>query len=118
MKTTKIIYYTTKAIFTALMLFSVTMYLTQTEMIKGAFTSFGYPDYLVYPLATAKILGLIVLWQTKFKTIKEWVYAGFVYNVLLAFFAHTMISDGEHLFALVGIILIAVNYFTYKKINK
>jgi hypothetical protein len=114
----KIIYVGTKALFTALMLYSVSMYLSETEMISGAFANFGYPTYLVYPLAIAKILGLIVLWQTKFKTLKEWVYAGFFYNVILAFFAHTMINDGEHLFALIGLILIVTNYITYKKLKK
>ena len=114
----KIIYFITKALFTALMLFSVSMYLSETEMIAGAFANFGYPTYLVYPLAIAKILGLIILWQNKFKTLKEWVYAGFVYNVSLAFFAHTMIQDGEFLFALIATILIVTNYITYKNLKK
>ena len=117
MKSIKITHYVTKVVFTALMLFSISMYVFNNEAIRGAFESFGYPAYLVYPLATAKFFGLITLWQTKFKAIKEWAYAGFVFNVILAFFAHTMISDGEHLFALIGIILIAVNYITYKKLN-
>ncbi|WP_375239958.1 DoxX family protein [Aurantibacter sp.] len=118
MKTQKIIHYATKSLFTALMLFSISMYLFNNEAIRGAFIGFGYPAYLVYPLASAKLLGLIAIWQTKFKTIKEWAYAGFTFNVILAFFAHTMINDGEHLFALIGIILLVTNYITYKKLNQ
>jgi uncharacterized membrane protein len=118
MKTQKIIHYLTKGLFTGLMLFSISMYLFNTEEIRTAFISFGYPAYLVYPLAGAKFLGLIAIWQTKFKTIKEWAYAGFTFNVILAFFAHRMINDGEHLFAVIGIILLIINYITYRKLNQ
>lgn len=118
MKGIKIAHYVSKTLFTGLMLFSISMYVMNTDAVRGMFTSFGYPSYLVYPLATAKFFGLIAIWQTKFKTIKEWAFAGFFFNVVLAFFAHTMINDGEHLFALIGIILISVSYFTYKKTNQ
>lgn len=116
MKAIKITYYVATGLFTALMLFSVSMYLTQTENVQSAFESFGYPKYLVYPLATAKILGLVALWFIKNKSIKEWTYAGFFFNVTLAFFAHVMISDGEQMGALLGFIFIITSYITSKKI--
>jgi hypothetical protein len=62
-----------------------------------------------------KLLGLIVIWQTKFKTIKEWAYAGFFFNVVLAFFAHFMIGDGEQGAALIGLILLLTSYYFSKK---
>lgn len=117
MKKIKTIHYVTKGLFTALMLFSISMYLFNNDAIRSAFLTFGYPAYLVYPLATAKFLGLIAIWQTKVKTINEWAYAGFAFNIILAFFAHFMISDGEYLFALIGAVLLIVNYMTYNKLN-
>ncbi|MFY0603378.1 MAG: DoxX family protein [Flavobacteriaceae bacterium] len=115
MKTNKIIFYIATILFTGIMLFSISMYLTQTEMIREAFKGMGYPTYLVYPLAIAKILGLIVLWYPKFKTLKEWAYAGFFFNVVLAFFAHVMIGDGEQLFALLAFLFLGSSYGFYKK---
>lgn len=115
MKTNKIIFYIATALFSGIMLFSISMYLTQTEMIKGAFKTMGYPSYLVYPLAVAKIIGLFALWYPKFTTIKEWAYAGFFFNVILAFFAHVMISDGEQLFALLAFLFLTTSYLFRKK---
>lgn len=118
MKANRIIYYVSTGLFTLIMLFSVSMYLTKTEMIKEAFTGFGYPAYLVYPLAIAKILGLVALWGIKSKTIKEWAYAGFFFNIVLAFFAHVMIHDGEQLFSLLCFIFLTTSYLMFKKLNQ
>lgn len=84
-------------------------------MIRGAFETMGYPSYLVYPLAIAKILGLIALWYPKFKTIKEWAYAGFFFNVVLAFFAHVMISDGQQLFSILAFLFLITSYLFYRR---
>ncbi|WP_298518138.1 DoxX family protein [uncultured Kordia sp.] len=115
MKTQKIIYYVLTGLFTALMLFSASMYFFKNaDMVKG-FTSFGYPTYIIYPLGIAKILGLITIWQTKYKTIKEWAYAGFFFNVVLAFFAHYMIGDGEQTGAIIALVLLLSSYYFGKK---
>ncbi|WP_408040564.1 DoxX family protein [Tenacibaculum amylolyticum] len=118
MKKNKIIYYVATGLLTLLMLFSASMYVFNHEAIVQAFKSFGYPTYVIYPLATAKILGLIALWFVNNKTIKEWAYAGFFFNFLLAFFAHVMIGDGEQMGALLAFIFLSVSYVFGKKIGK
>ena len=71
MKINKIIFYVSTALFTALILFSVNMYLFKHEAIVGAFTHLGYPPYLIYPYAILKLIGLFALWNPNFKVIKE-----------------------------------------------
>ena len=71
MKTTKIIYYISTALLTLLMLFSAGMYLFNHAEVAIMFTNFGYPTYIIYPYAIAKILGLVALWFVANKTIKE-----------------------------------------------
>ncbi len=117
MKTTKIVFYASTGLFTLLMLFSTSMYIFNHEEIIKAFTSFGYPAYLIYPLATAKVLGLIAIWFFQKKNIVEWAYAGFFFNALLAFFAHYMIGDGEQMGAVMAMVLLMTSYFFSKKIN-
>ncbi|MEM1001024.1 MAG: DoxX family protein [Bacteroidota bacterium] len=116
MKTYKIIYYVSTGLFTALMLFSVFNYFAYSEAMASGFESFGYPSYLVYPLAIAKLLGLVALWFLKGKSIIEWAYAGFFFNAILAFFAHYMIGDGEQMGAVIALVLLIVSYFSYKKL--
>ncbi|NER14275.1 DoxX family protein [Leptobacterium flavescens] len=117
MKIQRIIYWVATALFSLLYLFSVYNYLFNHEAIKGAFESLGYPVYLIYPLATAKILGLVVILSNKGGSLKEWAYAGFVFNTILAFFAHYMVSDGQQMGAALALILILTSYFLGKKVR-
>ncbi len=118
MKTTKIIFYISTGLLTLLMLYSAGMYFFQHEAVMAMFEQFGYPTYIIYPYATAKLLGVFALWNPKFKTIKEWAYAGFTFAFMLAFFAHYMIGDGDQAGAAVALVLLVVSYITHKKITK
>ena len=117
MKTTKIIYYISTGLLTLLMLFSAGMYFFNHTEVAGMFTNFGYPIYIIYPYAIAKLLGLVALWFISNKVIKEWAYAGFFFAFILAFFAHVMIGDGEQMGAVVAMVLLITSYVTHKKIK-
>ncbi len=117
MKKNKIFYLISTGILTALMLMSAGMYIFNNAEVSQTFIKLGYPGYIVYPLAFVKILGLIAIWTEKSKTLKEWAYAGFFFDFVLAFFAHVMINDGEFAPSLMAILLLAVSYFTWKKLN-
>lgn len=117
MKLNKIIFYIATALLTALMLFSTGMYFFNHEEIVKMFNNFGYPSYIIYPYAIAKLLGLFAIWNPNFKVIKEWAYAGFFFAFILAFFAHFMIGDGEQMGAVFAMILLIVSYIFNKKTN-
>ena len=113
----KILYWGATTLFTLLMLFSVYNYVFNNAAINSAFESLGYPTYLIYPLATAKLLGLIVIWSNFSKWLKEWAYAGFFFNALLAFFAHIMIADGQQMGAVLAMIFVLISYFSGKTVR-
>nr|WP_299344351.1 DoxX family protein [Allomuricauda sp.] len=115
MKLQKIAYWMSTVLLTAIMCFSVYNYLFNHEMIRGFFEAMGYPTYLIYPMATAKILGLIAIWWNFSKWLREWAYAGFFFNSILAFFAHYMISDGQQMGAVLAFVFVLTSYFTGKK---
>lgn len=117
MKRDKIIYYVSTGLLTALMLFSISMYFIKHEDVAAMFTGFGYPTYIIYPYAIAKLLGLIAIWIPISKVIKEWAYAGFFFAFILAFFAHYMIGDGEQMGALLAFVLLMVSYIFNKRIS-
>ena len=114
MKKTKIIYFTSIGLLTAMMLMSAGMYIFNHEEVAELFTSFGYPTYIIYPLAIAKILGLAAIWSKKSSILKEWAYAGFFFDFVLAVSAHVSIQDGGFVPALVAIILVLTSYITDK----
>ena len=115
MKTNKIVYYTSTGLLTLIILFSVSMYFFKHDDVAKMFSSFGYPTYIIYPYAVAKLLGLFAIWNSKFKLIKEWAYSGFFFAFILAFFAHYMIGDGGQMAALIALILLLVSYIFNKK---
>lgn len=118
MKTNKIVFFVSTGLFSLLMLFSVSMYIFNHEELAKGFQSFGYPTYIIYPLAAAKVLGVIALWFFQKKKIVEWAYAGFFFNAVLAFFAHYMIGDGEQFGAVIALVLVMTSYFFSKKITQ
>ncbi len=93
MKKNKIIYWTTKGILGAMMLFIAFGYFTNEEM-KAAFVHLGFPGYFRIELATAKIIGaLILLIPFIPKEIKDMAYVGFAITFISAFIAHTSSGD-------------------------
>lgn len=114
MKTQKIIYWLATGLLSAMMIMSAGMYFFNNAEIQGMFESFGYPTYLIYPLAVAKIAGVVVLLTQKQSNLKEWAYSAFFFEFILAFLAHYMISDGQQGGAVIAMILLMISYFTGK----
>ncbi|MEM7344892.1 MAG: DoxX family protein, partial [Chloroflexota bacterium] len=86
------------------------------NMVTDMFISLGYPAYLVYPLGTAKLLGIIAILTKKSTLLKEWAYAGFFFNFLLAFTAHLVVGDGGFVAPIVAIMLLLVSHFYGEKV--
>jgi len=106
----KIAYWISTGLLTALMLFSAQMYFFQHEMVVGFYEHLGFPAWMIYPLATAKILALVAIWSRLSKVLKEWAYAGIFFDVVMAFVAHLMAGDGVTPFSLAGIVFVMVSY--------
>ncbi len=115
-KNKKTIYLVSTVLLSALALMSAGMYFFNYEMVYENFVNLGYPTYLIYPLAIAKILGVIALWTKKNATLREWAYAGFFYDFVLAIAAHLHARDGEFAPALVALILLIISYIYKPKI--
>ena len=51
------------------------------------------------------------------KLLKEWAYAGFFFNFVMAFFAHQQAGDGQWAGALVALVVLLTSYFVGKKVR-
>ena len=112
----KIIYWISTGFVCALMLFSATMYFIANDMVQETFTTLGFPTYIIYPLAIAKILAVVAILTKKSQTLKEWAYAGLFYDFLLAFSGHIMAQDGEFAGAAVAMVALCVSYAYDRKL--
>lgn len=111
-----IIYWIATVAFCGIMLYSAQMYLTKTEMVKGFYEHLGYPTYLVIPLAIAKILGVIMVFWRKSQWLTEWAYAGFFFDITLAFFAHQVLDESVT-FTLTAMVFLLLSYFFGKEVR-
>ncbi len=115
-RSSKIIYWIATILLSALMLLSAGMYIFNNEMVSEVFSRLGYPTYLIYPLATAKVLGIIAILTRKSDFLKNLAYAGFFYDFILALSAHINVNDGEFIPAAVALVLLAVSYIFGRKV--
>ena len=116
MKTTKFIFWISTTLLSCILLFSAGMYLFQHNNVVEIYKGLGFPAYLIYPSAIAKIGAVIVLLFFRKSKLKEWAYAGLFFDFLLAFFAHIMVNDGQHMLAIVALVLLIISYISGKKL--
>jgi hypothetical protein len=102
----KVIFWISTTLMCLIFLFSAGMYFTKYEMVAAYFDQLNYPTYLIYPLAIAKILGVIAIISNRSKVLKEWAYAGFFFDAVLAAIGHYHNGEGFGLSALAMIIIV------------
>lgn len=114
-KRDKIIFYVVTGILTLLVGGGVAQYFFTHQIAVEGFTALGFPTWLIYPMGVAKVLGLLTIWAIKSDTLKQWAYAGFTFNFLLAVGAHLAVGDGEFPGALIALVILAGSYFFYSR---
>ena len=119
MKTNKIIFWVSTGLLSAMLLMSATyMYIINHDtMAVPAFESLGFPTWIIYPLAVAKLLGIVAITTRKNAKLKEWAYAGFFFNFILAFTGHILANDGEFAASAIALVLLLVSYIFGEKMQ-
>ncbi len=111
----KIIFWIVTGLLCLMMLGSAGMYIFKHAEIAEIFEKLHYPAYIIYPLAIAKILGVIAILTNYSRILKEWAYAGFFFDFLLAASAHYFAGVPSPLTALVALVLLIASYILDKK---
>lgn len=109
-------------IFTGLLLvFMALTSIPEAFSVPSAITLFkhlGYPPYLLPFLGIGRLLGVVALAIPGFPRIKEWVYAGFVFDLTGALYSSISVGDSDvsgWLLFLIGYLLIVGSYIFYHK---
>lgn len=118
MLSTKIVYWISTIMVSAMMIFSSYSYFYNPIEAKS-FAHLGFPTYFRIELAVVKLVGVILLLAPVTGRIKEWTYAGFSYIFISAIIAHAMtdLSISYHLLPILFFILLLVSYITYRHYN-
>ncbi|WP_234567076.1 DoxX family protein [Rhodohalobacter sp. 614A] len=119
MNKTKIAYWASTVIFSAIMLLLAINYFISPDIVQ-AFEHLGFPDYFRVELGIAKMMGAILLLLPFKGRINEWIYAGFTINLISAIIAHIASGDSVSttILAWVLLVLLAVSYVTHHKLSR
>lgn len=110
-----IIYGVATGLFCLMLLAGAITYFVQYEMTSEMFTSLGVPTEIIYPLAIAKILGILAILLVKNPLIKKLAYLGFALDLVFAIIAHLNAGDGLAFGPTIPLALLIISYVFYRK---
>ena len=115
-RTEKVVYWIATGYMLLLMMWSVVSYHIFHDGMASFFVAFGYPAYLVYPLAYLKLIGVVVLITNRYRNLKDWVYATYYINMALAFVAH-VVAENFFWHAALGLVCVPISYIYSNKVR-
>ena len=111
-KTIKITYWVLNILFCLFHVMDAWGGLSKAKAGVDAMNAMGYPIYLMGFLAVLKLLGVVALLQNKYKTIKEWAFAGFSFTLIGAAVSHACVND-QILFIIMPVVFLAILFALY-----
>jgi len=112
-KTIKILYWVLLAIFCLFHIADGLGGIMQTQAGIDAMNKLAMPVYLMPFLGTLKVLGVVALIQNKFKTIKEWAFAGFAFTLTGAAVINACTANSQTAFVIMPLGFLAVLFVIY-----
>lgn len=119
-KTIKITYWVLNIIFCLFHVMDAGGGLAKAKAGVDAMNAMGYPIYLMGFLAVLKLLGVVALLQNKYKTIKEWAFAGFSFSLIGATVSHICVNDPVlfTVMPIVFLVLLFALYYFWRKMEQ
>ncbi len=119
MKRTKIVYWLITIVFAAFMIFTALPDIVLSPDAKKFINDLGYPDYFIRFIGVAKVLGSIAIVIPGKWRIKEWAYAGLIFDLIAALYSVIQVYGvrPEHALILLPLLVGLLSYFYYHKIH-
>jgi len=118
MKKITALYWVFTSLFALMMLGSaIPDVLSMPLAIKGMHEDLGYPIYFIPFIGVAKVLGVVAILIPGHPRVKEWAYAGLVFDLIGA--TYSIIAAGQPVgswaFMILPLLLAAGSYIFYHK---
>jgi len=116
LKTAKWIYWIITIAFAGTLFIAGVVYLIGVKSVIENNQHLGYPLYVYKILGVAKILGSIAILWGRSRTLKEWAYAGYSFNLIGAAASHAFSGDsfGTILIPISILIFVLISYRQWK----
>jgi hypothetical protein len=115
-KNSNLLYWIVTGLMAAFMLFASVPDILQISQAVSIFGHLGYPRYLLPFLGTAKGLGVVAVLLPGVPRLKEWAFAGLVFDLVGALYSHLSVGDGPSAWmpALIGLLLVSGSYLMFR----
>lgn len=116
MKKTKVLYWIFTVLFAAFMLLSAIPDILVMQLAVDGFAQIGLTAHLVPFLGWAKLLGVIAILVPGFPRIREWAYAGLMFDLIGAIYLVMFIKPASQWMPIfLPVILGILSYHFYHK---
>lgn len=118
-KTTKIIYWVGVTLISLLFLASGYFEITKNPLTYLKTIKMGYPPYFITLLGISKIAGVIALLVPhKLHWLRDWVFAGLVFDLIFAFASGYAISNNADLVKSgIAFVIVIITYLQFHRLN-
>jgi DoxX-like family len=111
------LYWIATGLFTLLYLGSLTLTFSDLEASYKSYASLGFPSmWVVFFNGLGKVLGLAAIYQNRSNTLKDFAFAGFLFNLLIATCAHISTADPGLILAIIGLVLWVFAFVMNRKV--
>ncbi|MDQ6635791.1 MAG: DoxX family protein [Gemmatimonadota bacterium] len=116
-KTTNVVYWITTALVALMMLQGGVFEILHNQGSVEVMRALGYPDYLNTILGIAKLLGVAAILLPVPRTLREWAYAGFTFDVggAIASFVESGQVNVTLLIPIVSLALVLTSYWMWRR---
>jgi DoxX-like family len=116
MKRSQLLYWSVTGVMAAFMLMASIPDILRIPQAVEVFTHLGYPTYLLPFLGIAKTLAVITILAPGFLWLKEWAYAGLIFDLIGAFYSHLAVGDPPSAWMLpvIGLCLVSGSYLAHR----
>lgn len=111
------LYWIVTGLMAAFMLMASIPDILRIPQAVDVFMHLGYPTYLLPFLGIAKTLAVIVILAPGILWLKEWSYAGLIFDLIGAFYSHLSVADppSAWAFPVIGLCLVTGSYLVHRK---
>ena len=119
MKIAKTFYWIVTGLMAAFMLMASIPDILRVPQAAAIMGHLGYPVYLLPFLGTAKTLGVIAVLAPRLRRLKEWAFAGLVFDVIGALYSNLSVGDPPSAWmpAVIALVLIGGAYLSQRKLQ-
>ena len=116
MKNSNLLYWIVTGLMAAFMLLASIPDILKISQAVSIFEHLGYPGYLLPFLGIAKTLGVVVVLLPGVRKLKEWAFAGLVFDLVGALYSHLSVGDGPSVWtpAVIGLLLVSGSYLVLR----